>query len=150
MAVDEHAPTIEHQGLRFAFCSDQCQERFQANPHLYIGRPGHPAPAQQGHRVIKERTLELDRPLTAEQAAALTAALREMMGIHEVEAGGTCVRIRYDLLQATTEQIENRIAAIGENLKQGLGASLRRAFIHYLEETELANLEATGGGHHHH
>lgn len=158
---DEHCPVcqmavaagnlaLEYQGMHFAFCSQQCRERFEANPHLYVGRPGQPSPKQQGKEVIKLRTLRLQHALTPEQASCLIEELQAMMGVKEVEVEDDRIRIRYDLLQATVEQIEQRIEAIGDRLGGGLGETLRRAFIHYLEETELANLEEGNGGHGHH
>ncbi len=35
VAADCHPLT--YLGVSYAFCSKQCRERFQANPHLYIG-----------------------------------------------------------------------------------------------------------------
>ena len=150
VADDTHA--LDFEGLHFSFCSAQCQERFSANPHLYVGRPGQPAPKQQGKEIIKLRSLQLQQPLQAEEARTLISELKKMMGIDEVTVEGRLIHIRYDLLQVTTEQIETQIEKIGKGLGGGLGDKLRRAFIHYLEETELDNLEASGGekGHHHH
>lgn len=151
MSIQPDQFRIEYQGMRFAFCSAQCRERFQANPHLYIGRPGRPAPKQLGREIIKRRTLQLQRPLTGEQATCLINELESMMGIKRVDVEADRLRIHYDLLQATVEQIERRIEDIGDRLGHGLGDTLRRAFIHYLEETELANLEVSdkGWGHKH-
>ena len=150
MTVDADHLAREYLGMRFAFCSQQCRERFDANPHLYVGHPGHPAPAQSGETVIKERTLRLAAPLTAVQAARVVEELQSMMGVFEVAVAGDRLRIRYDLLQATAEHIARRLTAIGNALEDGLGEKLRRAFVHYLEETELANLEQQGGSHGHH
>lgn len=49
--------------------------------------------------------------------------------------------IVYDLLQATAEQIEEKLAEIGIQLGEGLAERLRRAFVHYEEECEVGNLE---------
>jgi len=140
----------EYLGMHFAFCSEQCRERFDANPHLYVGRPGHPAPAQQGQTLLKERVLHLARPLSPEQAQRVAAELGAMMGVEAVRVEGDRLRIRYDLLQATAAQIEQRLAGIGNALERGLGERLRRAFVRYLEETELANLAEDGAHDHHH
>ncbi len=150
MAVAPDQYARRYLGMRFAFCSAQCRERFDANPHLYVGRPGHPAPAQRGESVLKERVLRLAKPLEPDQADRVVAALKAMMGIHEVVVEGDRIRIRYDLLQVTAEQIEQRLAGIGNALEAGLGETLRRAFIHFLEETELASLAEEGEGHAHH
>ncbi len=150
VSSDNYALTFE--GLHFAFCSEQCRERFTANPHLYVGRPGQPAPKQQGKEIIKLRSLQLQQALAPEDADTLISELKKMMGIEDVTVDGRLIHIRYDLLQATAEQIEAQIEKIGKTLGGGLGDKLRRAFIHYLEETELDNLEVTGSeqGHHHH
>ncbi len=150
MAVDPDNLAREYLGMRFAFCSQQCRERFDANPHLYVGHPGQPAPAQTGAAIVKERTLRLAGPLTTAQVERVVEELQAMMGVHEVKVAGDRICIRYDLLQATAEQIERRLTEIGNALEDGLGEKLRRAFVHYLEETELANLEQGGGTHGHH
>ncbi len=152
MQVEPGQLGLDYLGLHFAFCSEQCRQRFQANPHLYVGQPGQPAPKQQGAEIVKERTLRLNHPLSDTQAREIISALQNMMGIHRVTVEGDRIRICYDLLQVTTEQIEQQIEATGEQLQGGLGTALRRAFIHYLEETELASLESSGSthGHHHH
>jgi YHS domain-containing protein len=43
MDVGPHQNPVMHLGQEYAFCSVQCQERFAANPHLYIGLPGRQA-----------------------------------------------------------------------------------------------------------
>lgn len=70
MWVAPHQYAINDQGMDFAFCSQQCQDRFLANPHLYIGVPGEPAPKQQGQDVVKQRRLRLDQALSAAAAGA--------------------------------------------------------------------------------
>ena len=60
MLVDSGGIDIEYQGLRYSFCSKQCLERFETNPHLYIGHPTKPAPKQQGKSIIRKRLLKLD------------------------------------------------------------------------------------------
>lgn len=47
MEVPATSFAIEYAGIHYAFCSAQCKERFLSNPHLYVGLPGHNAPAQQ-------------------------------------------------------------------------------------------------------
>jgi len=148
--------TVNYQGMHFAFCSQQCKERFLANPHLYIGLPGEPAPKQAGQKVVKRRRLRLDEPLSDADAQRLTERLHAMMGVYRVEIKADQLIITYDLLQATAEQIEAVLQQAGAHLGAGWGERLRRAFVHYLEETEVETLEvrpgphAHGGGHHHH
>ncbi len=142
MQVNAGDNQIMYRGVAYSFCSRQCRERFQANPHLYIGVPGQKAPKQEGMSVIKQRRLRLAQPLSPGQAEILVDALRTMMGIQSVSAEGDSVVIAYDLLQATAEQVEEKLAEIGVQLGEGLAERLRRAFVHYEEECEVGNLEA--------
>lgn len=127
--------------IHYAFCSQQCRDRFLANPHLYIGQPGEKAPKQRGAEVIKKRTLRLAAPLPPQGAETLAEALQAMMGVKRVTVDDLKVEVTYDLLQATAKQIEERIAEIGVQLGEGWAESLRRAFVHYEEECEIGNLE---------
>lgn len=52
--------SIIYQGIEYSFCSQQCQDRFSTNPHLYIGRPGNSSPKQQGKSIIKRHALKLE------------------------------------------------------------------------------------------
>jgi Cu+-exporting ATPase len=45
---------LDYQGIHYVFCSDQCLERFQLNPHLYVGYPGSEAPKHAGVIVLKK------------------------------------------------------------------------------------------------
>ncbi len=98
MMVDRHLNAVDYLNMHFAFCSQQCKERFLANPHLYIGHPGDKAPKQQGREVIKRRTLSLVEPLSREKADELIAGLQAMMGIKAVVVALCKVVITYDLL----------------------------------------------------
>lgn len=146
MQVDPEQFAVEYQGMHFAFCSQQCQERFLANPHAYIGTPVEKAPKQEGRRVIKRRRMRLAEPLSDAAARQVTEDLAGMMGVHSVEAQGRELHITYDLLQATAAQLEAALVQAGVHLGEGWGDRLRRAFVHYLEETEVQNLEVRGGG----
>ncbi|MCO6412261.1 MAG: YHS domain-containing protein [Thiogranum sp.] len=152
VAPDQYA--INYQGLDFAFCSQQCKDRFLANPHLYIGVPGEPAPKQAGQEVVKRRRLRLDQPLSASAAQQISEQLLAMMGVYAVDIAADELTITYDLLQATAEQIEATLQQAGARLGGGWGERLRRAFVHYLEDTEVASREVQPGppghgGHHH-
>lgn len=152
VAPDQYA--INYQGVDFAFCSQQCQDRFLANPHLYVGVPGEPAPKQEGQEVFKRRRLRLETPLSDTEARQVTEQLLAMMGVYTVDIAADELIITYDLLQATTEQIEATLQQAGARLGAGWGERLRRAFVHYLEETEVASREVQPGphghgGHHH-
>jgi YHS domain-containing protein len=149
MQVSRDSFAMEHLGIRYAFCSQQCQERFKANPHLYVGVPGKKAPKQEGVEIIKQRRFRLEQPLTDAEAAILTEALGAMMGIKHIETEGNTISITYDLIQATAEQIETRIGQIGTQLGAGWQERLQRGFVHYFEECEVGNLEVTPHRGHH-
>ena len=119
MQVNSGDNQIMYRGGSYSFCSKQCQERFQANPHLYVGIPGQKAPKQEGLSVIKQRRLHLVQPLSSGQAKTLSDALQTMMGIQSVSVEGDSVVIVYDLLQATAEQIEEKLIEIGLQLGGG-------------------------------
>ena len=141
MQVVSTSFATEYAGNHYAFCSAQCKERFLANPHLYIGFPGHKAPAQEGKKVIKRHRLLLSASLDAMQAERVKRALLEMMGIHEVHIEGDKIEIQYDLIQVTAEQIAEKLALIGADLGEGWIDRLKLAFINNLEEIEINSLE---------
>jgi len=149
MMVDPRELSIVHLGMPFSFCSEQCRQRFLNNPDLYIGSAGYKAPKQQGMEVLKRRHLRLSAPLPTDTEARLIERIQSMMGIKHVDVDGDIVDITYDLLEATEAQIEEAIAQAGAALGQGLARRLSRAFVHYLEETEIENLEAKPASHHH-
>jgi YHS domain-containing protein len=149
MVVDANENAVEYQLMHFAFCSLQCKERFLKNPHLYIGQGGRKAPKQEGQAVFKQRRLKLDRPLPPEMLVTVLDAVQAMMGIERIEIDGDIINITYDLLQATEEQIESEIAQAGAALGGEWSEQLRRAFVHYLEETEIESLAASTSSHGH-
>lgn len=149
MEVELHRNPVMHLGQEYAFCSVQCQERFSANPHLYIGLPGRKAPKQAGMEVAKRRRLQLGEGLSPAQAASVAEALRTMMGIKSVLAEGDKIEIVYDLLQATAAQVEAKLTQAGVQLGGQWPERLRRAFVHYEEECEIGNLEVHEGRHTH-
>lgn len=141
MEVDARAFETIYLDVHYAFCSRQCQERFAANPHLYIGVPGEKAPKQMGMAVIKQRRFQLDQPLSTAGANLLGEELRSMMGIQMVDIQGDTLTITYDLIQATAEQLEAKMMEVGMKLGEGWAERLRRGFVHYLEECEVGSLE---------
>ncbi|MGE5319453.1 MAG: YHS domain-containing protein [Hyphomicrobiaceae bacterium] len=143
MSVSRDSFAMEHLGIHYAFCSQQCQDRFKANPHLYIGVPGEKAPRQKGEEIVKRRRFLLEQPLTEAEAAILVEELGGLMGIKNVELSADSVAITYDLLQATAAQIEARIGQAGVRLGSGWAERLQRGFVHYVEECEINNLEVT-------
>jgi YHS domain-containing protein len=149
MLVPPDQYAINYQGMDFAFCSQQCKARFLANPHLYIGVPGGQAPKQAGQEVLKRRRLRLETPLSVTEARQVTEQLLAMMGVYAVDIAADELVITYDLLQATTEQIEATLQRAGGRLGAGWGEKLGRAFVHYLEENEVASRELQPGSHGH-
>lgn len=151
MMVDADPYAVVFERMHFAFCSPQCRERFLNNPHLYIGTFRRKAVGQEGYVSLKRHRLKLDRPLTPEMADRVCDAVREMMGIKRMEADGNIVKVIYDLMQETEAQIEAEIARAGAVLGHDWSERLRRAFVHYLEETEIESLagSAPSGGHCH-
>jgi YHS domain-containing protein len=142
MDVDPAQFETTYEGLHYAFCSEQCRQRFAANPHLYIGVPGEKAPGQKGVELFKRRRFQLDAPLDAPNAKVLTETLGAMMGVKAVEIeDGTTVTLTYDLIQATAEQLEAKMGEVGARLGEGWAERLRRGFVHYMEECEVGNLE---------
>ncbi|HQT26083.1 MAG TPA: YHS domain-containing protein [Burkholderiales bacterium] len=142
MMVEDGQHATEYLKISHSFCSLQCRERFLANPNLYVGAPGHRAPKSAGLEVIKQRRLRLAQALLPGQADVLRPALQAMMGVQSVSVEGDFIVIVYDLLQATTEQIGQRLSEIGIQLGIGWPERLKRAFVHYEEECEIGNLEA--------
>lgn len=149
MMVEPDSRRVMHLDIPYAFCSQQCVDRFLQRPQLYVGSPTRRAPKQVGLEVIKRRRLRLAEPLSSEQAAAMKAALDAMMGVKEVLAIGDRVEVAYDLLQATAEQVEATLTELGLRLGESWPERLRRAFVHYEEECEEGNLAAPGEAHCH-
>lgn len=149
MQVSRDSFALEHLGIRYAFCSQQCQDRFRSNPHLYIGVPGKKAAKQKGVKILKRRRFSLEQALTEAEASILEEALGAMMGIKGIEVAGDTIAITYDLLEATAEQIEIRIGQVGVGLGSGWAERLQRGFVHYLEECEVGNLEVRPNAGHH-
>jgi hypothetical protein len=149
MVVAADANTVEYNQMHFAFCSLQCKERFLQNPHLYIAHAGRKAPKQEGKTLYKQRRLKLDRPLTPAMAETVSDAVKAMMEITRIEIDRDIVKVTYDRLEATEEQIESEIARAGAGLGDEWSERLRRGFVHYLEETEIENLAASPPAHGH-
>jgi len=117
--------------MHFAFCSDPCRERFQRSPEAYLGTTGR----QPRRGRIKQRRLRLGQRLTAEQREALGDLLEGMMGVRTVDIRGDRVAITYDLDQASDQRLEDELYDAGERLGRGWPERLRRAFIHFEEES---------------
>lgn len=151
MDVDtESSITSKFQGMSYHFCSEQCLQRFTTNPGLYIGSRGLPSAKQRGENIFVQRTLRLSSRIPEDIASGITAELHTMMGIKKVNIEGDKIVITYDLLEATAKQIESVLEKTGNKVSAGFGESLKRAFIHYIEETILDNLEHNSSSHSHH
>jgi len=139
------------EGFHYAFCSEQCRQRFVANPHLYIGMPGEQAPRQKGEKLLKRRRFQLDEPLASQGTVILIEELGAMMGVKAVAVlDANTVIITYDLIQATAEQLEAKMMEVGAKLGEGWAERLRRGFVHSFEVIEVGNLEVhphNGYGH---
>jgi len=141
MQVPSSSFATEYSGMHYAFCSAQCNERFLSHPHLYVGVPGHKAPAQHGREVIKRRHFVLSIPFEVMQAEQVKRALFEMMGIKKVGIEGDKIEIQYDLIQVTAGQIADKFALTGTDLGKGWKDRFKMALINYLEECEIDSLE---------
>jgi len=142
MEVDPTQIEVKSEGFHYAFCSEQCRQRFVANPHLYIGVPGEKAPRQKGEKLLKRRRFQLDTPLASQGAVILIEELGAMMGVKAVSVlDANTVIITYDLIQATAEQLEAKMEEVGAKLGKDWAERLRRGFVHSLEVIEVGNLE---------
>ncbi len=150
MVTDIDCISSDYRSERFYFCSDQCLERFTDNPGIYIGERGIPSAKQRGERRIKRRTLLLDATVPDGIAENIITELEAMMGVVEVEINADKINITYDLIEVTTKQIEAVLEKTGNKTSKKYGEILKRAFIHYNEETILDNLEHNGDTHSHH
>lgn len=142
MEVDHNENGILYQQMHFAFCSAQCEERFLAHPHLYIGYPGQPAPKQEGKVVLKRRRLRLAQPLSAEGAALVQELLSGLMGVNTVTASGDTIEVTYDLLQVGMKELQAALGNAGARLGGDWVQRLHHALIHESEEWELESREA--------
>jgi hypothetical protein len=62
-------------------------------------------------------------------------------GIEDIRALSTdCIQVRYDIRQLTLQVLEAALAEVGFHLDNNLLVKLKRALIHYTEETQLLNL----------
>jgi len=149
MKVNKSNYRFEFQDQTYVFCSQQCLDRFNDNPHIYIGHPARPSPKQKNMQVLKKRALKFKVSISQQQSLTVVESLSKMMGVKKVEVEKNHVYITYDLLQVTEEQIEKEIENSGEILGQSMAEKLRRAFVHYLEDSELSNLEQVDHSHRH-
>ena len=156
MWVSPRAHPLVFRGMHFAFCSEECRDRFLDNPGLFIGRPGEPAAKQSGEVWRKSRRIHLGKPLDQHQAEQVVNQLSMLMSVTAAWPGADVLEVSYDLMQITARQIEEALEAAGADLGGGWGERLKRSFVHLLEETESASREVdplggsghSGHGHH--
>jgi len=140
IVLAESQRSTTYRGLVLHFCSDQCQERFVANPDLYVGVPLRtnvpPLPKRRRLRIVRG---------DATAIAAACEAVRGMMGVTALACSDGRVEVEYDLRQATLAQIEAVATAAGVSFAAGLHG-LRRALWRLMEYNELDNLAHPGTG----
>jgi YHS domain-containing protein/copper chaperone CopZ len=132
---------IDHLGVHFFFCSEQCKSRFELHPGLFVGCPGEKAPKQSGQEVIKQRCLRLAFPLMERKALEVEGCLQKLLGVKSVKASDDHIDISYDLLLICAEEIENKIVECGEYLGHRVRDRLERVFVHVEEQSEISSLE---------
>lgn len=94
------------------------------------------------HREIAFRELHPD-PNQAQTAALFLADVEGVIGAEPVSP--LLLRVSYDLLQVTLEQVEDALKEIGLHIDDGLLFRIRRALHYYSEETQRANLGCARG-----
>jgi len=94
------------------------------------------------HREIAFRGLHPDHN-QAEVAALFLADVKDV--IRAASVSPILIRISYDLLQVTLEQIESAFKEIGLHIDNGLLFRIRRALHYYTEETQRANMGCSQG-----
>jgi len=150
MSIKDFNKAYKYQEMVFFFCSEQCQDRFISNPHLYIGHWGRSAAKQRGECIIKRRIIKLEKSAPDYIVKLISRGLSEMMGVKKVSISGERISISYDLLEVTAKQIEIKIEIMGEHIKDNWVEDLKLAFIHYIEETEIDNLKQDTCSSHNH
>lgn len=127
MSVDSDDISADYQGTRYAFCSEQCRERFQENPKLYTDAEDSASEPDQLD-IYEYRVLKLADTLPIIIADRLIADVREMMGIQYIEVYDNEIEISFDPKQATESQIEAAIALSGKIMGEEWAAILSHAF----------------------
>lgn len=104
-----------------------------------MGTPEHGFVKQ---REIVFRDLHQDR----NQAGTAAAFLADVEGVIRVDADTPLlVRVSYELLEVTLEQIEDALREIGLHVDNSLIFRIKRALHYYSEETQRANIGCSRG-----
>ncbi len=94
------------------------------------------------HREIAFRDLNPERNQAEDAAIFLT----EVEGIISITpASQLVIRISYDLLQVTLQQIEDALKDLGLHIDNSLMFRIKRALHYYSEETQRANMGCMHG-----
>lgn len=97
------------------------------------------------HDLVKHRDIHFVEhhpdPNQAETASHLLAEIEGMVSVDTISK--THIRIRYQLMLISLEQIERGLTAMGLHLDNRLLYRLMRALHYYTEDTERANLGCT-------
>ena len=142
MSVHSDTHTHTYGNIHYAFCSDQCVQRFKENPRLYIGVAGKLSVKQQGLSVDKQRLIQLEKIPSAIQSDLIIEKISSLMGVHRVTIEGNKLTVEYDLLQATNAQIEAVIKSLGVALGKSWAQKIRRTMVDILEENQCSALES--------
>lgn len=141
MMVSRDSYPLDHQHIRYAFCSEHCRERFRKYPHLFVGEATYGLAEKQKGRVVKKaQRIKLVNEVGLDKLPQLSQGLESLMGVEAVDVRGDEVTVIYDLVQISLSEIEDTIVAELGGLREGITDKIRRAFIHYSEECELENL----------
>jgi hypothetical protein len=63
------------------------------------------------------------------------------MGVVAVNIGSNEIKVKYDLIQIDLSKVEEVIISEISQTDTKITNSIRRAYIHYIEECEIENLE---------
>ncbi|MDX1751252.1 hypothetical protein [Methylophaga sp.] len=141
MSVPNDSFSFTLRGLVFWFCSQQCQDRFNQRPSLYVGDPKHgKSSMQQGIKVIKKHTIELELADDYQFKSLLIEALSSLMGVLNVKINRNKLEIEYDLMQVSLQEIQEFILSTGLNLDQSWLNKIHSAYVNLNEHGELDNL----------
>ncbi|MFV1973698.1 MAG: YHS domain-containing protein [Thiohalobacterales bacterium] len=138
MSVGTDEISADYQGNHYAFCSEQCRERFQGNPQRYTD-PESNAPEPGKRDYYAYRTLKLAETLPLDVAERLTEHVRALMGIQYIEIYDDEIEMSYDPNQVTESQIETAICHSGEGMGEEWTAVLDRVFIYATNGSPVRN-----------
>lgn len=127
--------TYEHHQVLRHFCSPRCRDNFIAHPLLYSNVRGNIPP-----QVMKRRSLRLAHSLDPVRAEALSSNLLHEVGIKQIDIRGDRLKVRYDLLLLTMQQLEQILEESDIAANNGWWQRLRRGWIYNSEANELDNL----------